>query len=205
MLMERGTLVRWNADKGFGFIKPEAANTQDVFIHISTLKQMARKPIVGDQILFVTERQTDGKLRASKASIEGVAVVAIQSTTKRINKPRKNHSTQHNQRPVKSSFLAKLAIPLIIVMAVVGYGKYQQINKTIVLANDDIANMRFDLPPKSSTTSVSQPEFQCETGKTHCSQMSSCDEAKFYIKNCPGTKMDGDGDGVPCERQHCNW
>ena len=24
--------------------------------------------------------------------------------------------------------------------------------------------------------------------------MTSCEEAKFYIKNCPGTKMDGDGD-----------
>jgi hypothetical protein len=45
-------------------------------------------------------------------------------------------------------------------------------------------------------------EFRCE-GKTHCSQMSSCDEAKFYIANCPATQMDGDNDGVPCESQWC--
>ncbi|MDO2950005.1 excalibur calcium-binding domain-containing protein [Aeromonas simiae] len=31
--------------------------------------------------------------------------------------------------------------------------------------------------------------------------MGSYEEAKFYLDNCPGTKMDGDGDGVPCERQ----
>ncbi|MGB5407725.1 MAG: excalibur calcium-binding domain-containing protein [Thiogranum sp.] len=42
-------------------------------------------------------------------------------------------------------------------------------------------------------------------GKTHCSQMSSCKEAKFYLNNCPGTKMDGDGDGVPCESQWCSF
>ncbi|MFN2513735.1 MAG: excalibur calcium-binding domain-containing protein, partial [Pyrinomonadaceae bacterium] len=32
---------------------------------------------------------------------------------------------------------------------------------------------------------------------------SSCEEATFYIQNCPGTEMDGDGDGVPCESQWC--
>lgn len=44
--------------------------------------------------------------------------------------------------------------------------------------------------------------FSCQ-GKTRCSEMTSCDEAKYYIKNCPGTKMDGDSDGVPCESQFC--
>ena len=45
-------------------------------------------------------------------------------------------------------------------------------------------------------------KYSC-TGKQHCSQMSSCEEATFYINNCPRTKMDGDGDGIPCERQFC--
>lgn len=40
-------------------------------------------------------------------------------------------------------------------------------------------------------------------GRTHCSQMTSCDEAKFFLRNCPGTQMDGDGDGIPCESQWC--
>ena len=29
--------------------------------------------------------------------------------------------------------------------------------------------------------------------------MTSCAEATYFLKNCPGTKMDGDKDGVPCE------
>nr|WP_312989717.1 excalibur calcium-binding domain-containing protein [Comamonas koreensis] len=36
------------------------------------------------------------------------------------------------------------------------------------------------------------------------SQITSCKEAKLFLKNCPDTKMDGDNDGVPCERQLCN-
>ena len=45
-----------------------------------------------------------------------------------------------------------------------------------------------------------QPLFQCD-GREYCSQMTSYEEAKFFIENCPNTKMDGDRDGIPCERQ----
>ena len=54
----------------------------------------------------------------------------------------------------------------------------------------------------SESTGVSGRQFRCD-GRTRCSQMTSCEEATFFIKNCPGAKMDGDGDGVPCERQWC--
>ena len=43
-------------------------------------------------------------------------------------------------------------------------------------------------------------KYSCD-GRVHCSQMKSYDEAVFFINNCPGTKMDGDGDGDPCEGQ----
>jgi hypothetical protein len=44
--------------------------------------------------------------------------------------------------------------------------------------------------------------FHCD-GRTYCSQMTSCDEAMFFLQNCPGVKMDGEGDGIPCEKQWC--
>ncbi|MDD2882637.1 MAG: excalibur calcium-binding domain-containing protein [Rhodoferax sp.] len=34
--------------------------------------------------------------------------------------------------------------------------------------------------------------------------MTSCPEAKFFLSHCPGVKIDGDGDGIPCENQLCN-
>jgi len=48
----------------------------------------------------------------------------------------------------------------------------------------------------------SQPKFKCD-GRKYCNQMRSCAEAKYFLKHCPNTKMDGDGDGVPCEKQWC--
>ena len=46
------------------------------------------------------------------------------------------------------------------------------------------------------------PSFVCD-GRKRCPQMHSCQEAKLFLKNCPGMEMDGDGDGVPCESQWC--
>jgi len=44
--------------------------------------------------------------------------------------------------------------------------------------------------------------FSCD-GRQFCSQMRSCDEAKYFLANCPGAQMDGDRNGVPCEKQWC--
>jgi endonuclease YncB( thermonuclease family) len=35
--------------------------------------------------------------------------------------------------------------------------------------------------------------------RTYCSEMASCDEARFYFERCGVHTLDGDGDGVPCE------
>jgi len=45
--------------------------------------------------------------------------------------------------------------------------------------------------------------FRCD-GRVHCSQMTSCAEAKYFLRNCPGAKMDGDRNGIPCEQQWCS-
>ncbi|CAH0272249.1 hypothetical protein ROS9278_03699 [Roseomonas sp. CECT 9278] len=36
--------------------------------------------------------------------------------------------------------------------------------------------------------------------KTYCTQMTSCDEALFHFRHCGLLRLDGDRDGVPCER-----
>ncbi|MCU8007270.1 excalibur calcium-binding domain-containing protein [Shewanella sp. SM87] len=215
MLMDRGVLVRWNDEKGFGFIQPEKNAAQDVFIHISVLKKMARKPIVGDSILYQTEVQNDGKRKAVIASIEGVAVVAASATTRSHshiqsrNENFNNKNKAHYHSPRKSSF--NTIIPLLIIVAIVifGFKQYQEFNEAPaidevpVLTNEDTQPMPM-YETKARTQATATPSFQCEAGKTHCSHMSSCAEATFYIQHCPNTQMDGNGDGIPCERQWCS-
>lgn len=56
--------------------------------------------------------------------------------------------------------------------------------------------------PQSQAVARPAASYRCD-GRTHCSQMHSCEEATFFLRNCPGAEMDGNHDGVPCERQWC--
>jgi endonuclease YncB( thermonuclease family) len=53
-----------------------------------------------------------------------------------------------------------------------------------------------------ATTVAAAGALRCD-GRQYCSQMNSCAEATWFLKNCPGVKMDGNRDGVPCEQQWC--
>lgn len=61
------------------------------------------------------------------------------------------------------------------------------------------------LTPDKMSPAAANPSngFHCD-GRQHCSQMKSCDEAKYFLVNCPGVKMDGDKNGIPCEQQWCS-
>lgn len=48
--------------------------------------------------------------------------------------------------------------------------------------------------PQTQTSS----SFSC-AGKNTCGQMTSCEEARFYLRQCGLSRLDGDHDGIPCE------
>ena len=83
---------------------------------------------------------------------------------------------------------------IAIVVAVGWYGNYRY--------NHHRGEPLFDVA-RSEAAESDGASFTCD-GRTYCSQMTSCEEATYFITHCPGTKMDGDRDGVPCERQWCN-
>lgn len=45
----------------------------------------------------------------------------------------------------------------------------------------------------------SNGHFSCSDGKKYCKEMTSCAEARFYLKQCGMTRLDRDKDGIPCE------
>jgi cold shock CspA family protein len=72
--VHKGILKFWKNDKGYGFIKSEELK-KDVFIHMSTLSSMSRKPRKGDVIHFEVRQKDNGKEEAYNCSIEGVALL----------------------------------------------------------------------------------------------------------------------------------
>ncbi|CAN5143687.1 hypothetical protein BH09PSE6_BH09PSE6_11480 [soil metagenome] len=65
-----------------------------------------------------------------------------------------------------------------------------------------VESVRTTYPSPTPAATPTATPYACD-GRIHCSQMTSCAEATFFLKNCPGTKMDGDHDGIPCEQQWC--
>ncbi|MBW4459395.1 MAG: cold shock domain-containing protein [Nodosilinea sp. WJT8-NPBG4] len=93
----RGQLTSWKDDRGFGFIKPEGGG-KEVFLHISALPRDCRRPQVGDTILYEKVTQPDGKVRAAKASIQGILPSPLQTpksspTTTRLQTARSSPTT----------------------------------------------------------------------------------------------------------------
>jgi endonuclease YncB( thermonuclease family) len=56
---------------------------------------------------------------------------------------------------------------------------------------------------KQSLPSFDQTHASANTScgsKRYCKEMASCEEAKFYLTQCGLSRLDGDGDGIPCEK-----
>jgi uncharacterized membrane protein YsdA (DUF1294 family)/cold shock CspA family protein len=72
MQREKGQLVGWNDDKGYGFI-PSPSACKDVFLHIKALPPHQRRPRTGDQITYRLVGSETDKPSAADARICGFA------------------------------------------------------------------------------------------------------------------------------------
>ena len=64
---------------------------------------------------------------------------------------------------------------------------------------EQIAPWEWRQGKRTPTIATEPPEaFTCGT-KTYCREMVTCEEARFYLRSCGLTRLDGDKDGIPCE------
>ena len=194
-MRKQGILRQWNTDKGFGFIRPDDGG-KDIFIHISTFPKDGVAPRLGEQISYEVSADHHGKAQAVAIERLDVSpVIGDPSARKNANRPA---SKRHNSSSSDSSSVFPLIIGLLVAIGLIytAYGKYQRHQ----LANQDETTTLISTPDQVSSTALSSPQFSCD-GRQHCSQMRSYEEAVYFINHCPNTKMDGDGDGEPCESQ----
>ena len=62
-MREKGKVVRWDDDKGFGFIESSDGGGS-VFVHISAVVQHGRRPQVGDEVSYRLSQDARGRPRA---------------------------------------------------------------------------------------------------------------------------------------------
>lgn len=195
--MQKGILKRWDDAKGFGFIQPENGGAE-VFLHVSSLQRLGRRPVIGDVVHFNMALDEKGRNRAASAIIEGTkSVFTIRPKGRRATGNGTKTGSNANRKPSRpampSDFFAKI-LTLAMIMAAIGFLSfaYDKLQSSGPVAEPE---------PEIEIEKLDQ-QFQC-SGKSRCGQMTSCAEAMFYLANCPGTLTDGDGDGLPCEDQWC--
>jgi len=171
-----GKITHWHPEKAYGFITPDTG-AKRVFVHINAFSNRQLQPKVDELVTFTLSTDKQGRPCAAQVTRMGEKP---QRVTRRETSP-------------SSKGRAALVLLAVIVAGSYTWSKYYQSS----------AGSYTPAPALTRPYKETPSQFRCD-GRQHCSQMTSCDEAEFFIKNCPITKMDGDGDGIPCESQWCN-
>ena len=178
----QGRITRWNPEKGFGFITPSSGPKQ-VFVHISAFGNRGLPPKIGEFVSFDLSTDREGRPRAAN-------VLRLGEQPAQDRPPRMRRS----ERAVSGGRMGSLLFISLLVAGGVAYSKFSQSRAAVTAVPTVAATAR--------APAQAQPSFRCD-GRTHCSHMTSCAEATYFIRSCPNTQMDGDHDGVPCESQWC--
>jgi cold shock CspA family protein len=190
----QGKITKWNDEKGFGFITRNDSN-QQVFVHISAFgnTQQRSRPTVGEGVSFEIADDI-------KKGLQAYNVIYLNRQPSVITPKTSGRTSKVRASGIRLGVAAKIFCALLISAILYKYldilnpGDTHGVTKSNTYEVSKITDI--------DETLVSNQAFQC-AGKTYCSEMSSCEEARYYLKNCPGTITDGDGDGIPCEDQWC--
>lgn len=180
----QGKISAWNADRGFGFIIWNGGG-EKIFVHISQLSHKKHIPEIGDLVTYELGPKDEKGQKAINVIFPGLPPLQKM-------RGRKQKENEHS-----------FGLIGIIFLLLVGVGLYwwfgiRQLESELVMQTPQASPS-----PQTRKSAPVTSRFSCE-GKIHCSQMTSCEEATYYLQHCPNTKMDGNNDGVPCEEQWCN-
>ena len=197
-----GRLKKWHAERGFGFVVADDGGAE-VFVHINAFAHYGPPPAVGDVLSFEVEPDRDGKRRAVRALRAGEQLAQAAA-------PRR-HTISRSPKGESSGFFGKLMTGAVL-CAMVWFGYSAYATRAAKFDSNLLTPPALLSPAQAPALSTPVPllsgklpvpaDFRCD-GRNMCSQMTSCREATLFLQNCPGTQMDGNGDGVPCEQQWC--
>lgn len=92
----------------------------------------------------------------------------------------------------------------VLLLIVVAFYVYERLSHASAAGHPDhAAGAQAATPPAEQVDRPIDLGSACD-GRTQCSQMTSCAEAKYFLQNCPGVQMDSNRGGVPCEKSWCN-
>ncbi len=102
-----------------------------------------------------------------------------------------------------------LRLLVILIVAAVGWygwGKYQARMGAAPPAEIVLKPLKRLLPASAAKTPQAAeppPNFFTCNARTSCTQMSSCEEVRYFLQNCPGLAWEASGESPSCLSQWC--
>ena len=95
-MRDQGRLVEWFDDKGYGFIQPNDASKDRVFLHIKDFSRQGPRPIVGCALEYTVLLDGEGRFRAQQ-----VMYLKASQTQKILPKPKNVNVQQQKLKPMQ--------------------------------------------------------------------------------------------------------
>ena len=200
-----GTIVRWNESRRFGAIREESTENE-IFVALSAFNGHIEGPFEGQRVSFYLAKGRQGRSEAQDVRFVDDFDDEAESLP---------HAAYRKQDRSPSR-AGGVLLAILLGAALLGgawYGwqawqdqRAQTVHTTTppdsmvatIAAQMEAERKAWNQAVKSPASAKPSAKFSCD-GRQYCSQMNSREEAEFFIRHCPNTKMDSDNDGIPCE------
>ena len=111
-MRDQGRLVEWFDDKGYGFIQPNDASKDRVFLHIKDFARQGPRPIVGCALEYTVLLDGDGRFRAQQVSY----LKASQTQKSRTQKASPKKTEPQRWSPMQIASVAYIVFLALLVL-----------------------------------------------------------------------------------------
>lgn len=205
----QGTLLKWDEERGFGYIRTRESRVV-LPVHRSEFPHGQRRPQIGDPLSFDIRTGADGRKEACAVRWDvspppadftrpppaaGTRPAAARPST------RPSGAQGHGARARRSAHESEPSpgtLRLLLAVLVLG-----ALISAVWYGSEGNAPAPERSAGAGATQATSPPRPLGCDGRSYCSEMKSCEDAKWLLQHCPDTELDYDGDGIPCEEQLC--
>lgn len=116
MIRKKGKIIKWNDDKGFGFILP-ADSQKNIFVHIKSFSDKSVRPTEGEHVTYTIEKNNDGRdsaIKVSRATDNILRNRASRNRNNNVNPMYKRINTNNTQSDLKSAHSISQLYTIII-------------------------------------------------------------------------------------------
>lgn len=186
----QGKITSWNDHLGIGFVTQNGSD-QQVPLRYEDFIDRSRMPAVGEVVIYEHGKDPQGRTIATRVGFPVTGNPATQTTRSKPKAPRR-----------RARGLGTVAAGLAVIAGVIWWQQHNA--ETEAPLRDGAATTGAAIVVAPDAVFGEAAPYNCD-GRRRCDQMTSCEEADFFMRNCAAPNMDEAGNGIACESNGCGW